>query len=92
MFRELHSALPWSLILGSCQPQHFQLSNAHDANRTIVRIDVHESLGKREAIDLATAIKKVAKHYRAVAQPLLTFDTSGELARPSEFAVSVTQL
>jgi hypothetical protein len=57
------SGLPWSLR--QTRPQHYPLPNAHDANATIVRVDVHEQLGLNEARDLLTAIRKVAKHYAA---------------------------
>jgi perosamine synthetase len=82
--------LPWSPMPGSRQPRHFPLSNAHDANRTIVRVDVHESLGNREARDLARAIKKVARHYRIAAQPISISDAAGVLAPPSEVPLSLT--
>jgi perosamine synthetase len=57
-----NSGMPWSLRQGS-KPRHFELPNAHAANRTIVRVDVHESLGASEARDLVTAIRKAARHY-----------------------------
>jgi len=47
------------------RPQHFALPNAHAANQAIVRVDVPESLGAREARDLVLAVKKVAQYYRA---------------------------
>jgi hypothetical protein len=30
----------------------------------MVRVDVHEQLGAKEAADLVTAVKKVARYYR----------------------------
>jgi perosamine synthetase len=56
------SGMPWSLRQGT-RPQHFELPNAHAANRAIVRVDAHESLGPREARDLVMAIRKVARYY-----------------------------
>jgi len=57
-----NSGMPWSLRQES-KPRHFELPNAHAANRAIVRVDVHESLGASEARDLVTAIRKAARHY-----------------------------
>jgi dTDP-4-amino-4,6-dideoxygalactose transaminase len=57
------SSLPWSLL--QQKPQHYPLPNAHEANRTIVRIEIHESLGAGEARDLAVALKKIAAYYKA---------------------------
>lgn len=57
------SGLSWSEVSDGPKPRHFDLPNAHEANRTIVRIDVHESLGPREAKDLVAAIKKIARYY-----------------------------
>lgn len=57
------SGLPWSWL--QQKPRHFELPNAHEANRIIVRIEIHESLGVGEARDLVAAIKKVALFYRA---------------------------
>ena len=56
------SGLPWSL--NQDKPSYFELPNAREASRAIVRVEVHESLGVREARDLGTAIKKVAQHYK----------------------------
>lgn len=56
------SGLPWSLVQE--RPRSYPLPNAHAANRRMVRVDVHEGLGPGEARDLATAINKVARHYR----------------------------
>jgi perosamine synthetase len=58
------SGMPWSLRQPS-RPQHFELPNAHAANQSIVRVDVHESLGAAEARDFVVAVKKVAQYYRA---------------------------
>ena len=57
------SGLPWSIV--QQKPQHFELPNAHEANRMMVRVDVHEQLGPKEARDLTTAIAKVARFFRA---------------------------
>jgi dTDP-4-amino-4,6-dideoxygalactose transaminase len=57
------SGLPWSLVQEP-KPQHFELPNAHSANRAIVRVDVHEGLGAREARDLVTAVRKIARFYK----------------------------
>jgi dTDP-4-amino-4,6-dideoxygalactose transaminase len=67
------SVMPWSLR-ESARPQHFALPNAHAANRAIVRVDVHESLGAGEARDLVIAVKKVAQYYRASKQSTVTVD------------------
>ena len=57
------SGLPWSLT--QSRPAHYELPNAHAANRSIVRLDVHERLGLEEARDLVTAVRKVARFYTA---------------------------
>lgn len=57
------SGLPWSMVDQS-KPRHFALPNAHQAVQTIVRVDVHESLGAGEARDLVAAIKKVTRYYK----------------------------
>jgi dTDP-4-amino-4,6-dideoxygalactose transaminase/predicted dehydrogenase len=57
------SGLPWS-ILQRPTSSHFPLPNAHQANRSIVRVDVHEFLGAREARDLVAAITKIARYYK----------------------------
>jgi perosamine synthetase len=59
------SGMPWALL--QSKPRHFDLPNARAASKTIVRVEVHESLGEREAEDLSAAIKKVARHYGAAA-------------------------
>jgi len=59
------SGLPWSALTEQPKPRCFELPNAHQANRTIVRVDVHESLGEREARDLVTAVEKIGRYYRA---------------------------
>jgi dTDP-4-amino-4,6-dideoxygalactose transaminase len=58
------SGLPWSLVLGP-EARKFELLNAHAANAAIVRVDVHEALGPREARDLVAAIRKIAAYYAA---------------------------
>lgn len=55
------SGLPWSLHQG--KPGRYELPNAHAANQAMVRVDIHESLGDREARDLIAAIAKVAKFH-----------------------------
>src|SRR5262249_51679559 len=56
------SRLPWSLVQEL--PRAFALPNARAANRRMVRIDVHEQLGQKEAADLVAAIKKIAHYYQ----------------------------
>ncbi len=55
------SGLPWSIV--QQKPQHFELPNAHEANRMMVRVDVHEQLGPNEARDLVAALKKLARYF-----------------------------
>jgi dTDP-4-amino-4,6-dideoxygalactose transaminase len=55
------SGLPWSLTQQN--PMHFELPNAHNASRQMVRVEVHEQLGAREARQLGAAIKKIARYY-----------------------------
>jgi perosamine synthetase len=69
------SGLPWSALTGYPKPQHFELPNAHQATREIVRVDVHESLGEGEARDLVAAVKKLARYYKTSRQPTATVDT-----------------
>jgi len=57
------SGLPWSLVQE--KPRSYDLPNAHAANKRMVRVDVHEQLGRREARDLVTAVKKIASYYAA---------------------------
>jgi perosamine synthetase len=57
------SGLPWSALPGQPEPRHFELPNARQANREIIRVDIHESLGAREARDLVAAIKKIVRFY-----------------------------
>ena len=57
------SRLPWSLLQES--PQIFELPNAHNASRMMVRVDVHEQLGLKDATDLVAAIKKIALYYKS---------------------------
>lgn len=57
------SGIPWSLVQE--KPRTYELPNARLSNRSLVRIDIHENLGPREAKDLLTAIAKVVRHYRA---------------------------
>jgi perosamine synthetase len=56
------SGMPWSLL--QSKPLQFELPNARAASKAIVRLEVHELLGEREAKDLGTAIKKLAQHYK----------------------------
>ena len=58
------SGMPWSLN-ANLKPRSFDLPNAREANRAIVRVDIHESLGAREARDLVTAVGKIVRHYGA---------------------------
>jgi len=58
------SGMPWSMI-GESKPKQFPLPNVHAVNETIVRVDVHESLGQREANDLVNAIKKIVAYKKA---------------------------
>jgi dTDP-4-amino-4,6-dideoxygalactose transaminase len=69
------SGMPWSLRQPS-RPQLFDLPNAHAVNQSIVRVDVHESLGAREARDLVLAIQKIAKFYRAPERSTATVEAS----------------
>jgi perosamine synthetase len=55
------SGLPWSLLQN--KPQHFDLPNAHAANGAMIRVDVHEQLGPREARDLVNAVGKLARYF-----------------------------
>lgn len=59
------SKLPWSLRSEQPEPRAFPLPNAHAANQALVRLDLHEGLGPREARDLAAAIHKLARHFAA---------------------------
>lgn len=70
------SGLPWSAFTEHSTPRHFELPNAHKATREIVRVDVHESLGDREARDLVMAVKKLARYFRATSRPNATADAS----------------
>lgn len=56
------TTLPWSLA-----PQDnrtFELRNAHAANGSTVRLEIHEALGPREVRDLVAAISKLARYFR----------------------------
>jgi perosamine synthetase len=75
------SGLPWSALSEHAKPQHFALPNAHEANREIVRVDVHESLRDGEARDLVVAVKKLTQYYRASTQHIATLDASRAVAR-----------
>jgi dTDP-4-amino-4,6-dideoxygalactose transaminase len=75
------SGMPWSLAadaMRSSSPRVVELPNAHEANRTIVRVDVHESLGANEARDLVAAVAKLARYFavesaqQAASQPAKT--------------------
>jgi len=57
------SGLPWSLV--QQKPKVYELPNARQSNRMLVRVDIHEGLGPQEAKDLLTAIHKVARYYAA---------------------------
>lgn len=74
------SGLPWSMD-GQAEPRHFELPNAHEAERTIVRVDVHEQLGSAEAKDLVAAIQKVSRYYKR-SSPESVGDSYHTLSRP----------
>lgn len=75
------SGLPWSALPGQPRPRHFELPNAHRANRQTVRVDVHESLGNGEARDLVTAVKKLVRYYRHLdRRPIGIVDASQAVA------------
>ena len=57
------SGLPWSLRQE--KPRHYELPNAHQANKSMVRIEVHESLGDKEARDIVAGLAKLSRHFRA---------------------------
>jgi hypothetical protein len=60
------SGMPWSLAgdgTQSTEPRIVELPNAHESNRTIVRVDVHEALGANEARDLVAAVAKLARYF-----------------------------
>jgi perosamine synthetase len=67
------SGMPWSLRQQS-RPQRFELPNAHAVNQSMVRVDVHESLGVKEARDLTGAVKKIAQYYRVSRRLVVTAD------------------
>jgi dTDP-4-amino-4,6-dideoxygalactose transaminase len=75
------SGLPWSALAAQPEPRHFELSNAHQASRQIVRIEVHESLEDREARHLVSAVKKLAQYYRGPTGRIATVDASRAAAR-----------
>jgi dTDP-4-amino-4,6-dideoxygalactose transaminase len=62
------SGLPWSL--NQERPRLFEFPNAYEANRMIVRVEVHESLRDRHADDLVRAIGKVARYLQGQCKPL----------------------
>jgi dTDP-4-amino-4,6-dideoxygalactose transaminase len=55
------SGLPWSLH--QQKPGRYELPNAHAANQSMLRVEIHESLGDQEARDLISAIAKVARFH-----------------------------
>ena len=65
--------MPWSLR-DPARPQLYGLPNAHAANQAIVRVDMHELLGAREARDLVLAVTKVAQYYRASKRSTVAVD------------------
>jgi hypothetical protein len=78
----VQSGLPWSALAVQSKPRHFELPNAHQASRQIVRVDVHESLGVGEARDLVAAVKKLALYYIASTPPQkATLDARRAVAR-----------
>jgi dTDP-4-amino-4,6-dideoxygalactose transaminase len=52
---------PWSLQ--NRAPISAELPNAHEANRCMLRIEVHENLGPQEGNDLVRAIRKLVIHF-----------------------------
>jgi perosamine synthetase len=56
------SGMPWSLT--QQQPNIFELPNARDADKWLVRLDIHENLNARDVRDLLTAIRKIASYYQ----------------------------
>jgi perosamine synthetase len=75
------SGLPWSALTGHPRPQHFELPNAHQATREIVRVDVHESLREGEARDLVAAVKKLVRYYEVSRQPAAKVDATPAVTR-----------
>jgi dTDP-4-amino-4,6-dideoxygalactose transaminase len=67
------SGMPWSLRKLP-RPNCFELPNAHATNQAIVRVDMHETLGAREAQDLVAAVKKVAQYYRETKRSTVSVD------------------
>jgi dTDP-4-amino-4,6-dideoxygalactose transaminase len=57
------SGLPWSLVSADNAPRSFPLPNARESNKCMIRVDIHEGLGAREARDLIAAVRKVARHF-----------------------------
>ncbi|MEJ8572835.1 DegT/DnrJ/EryC1/StrS family aminotransferase [Microbaculum marinum] len=55
------SGFPWSLHQE--KPRHYQLPNAHAANARILRVEVHEDLGAKEAGQLVAAVKKLVRYF-----------------------------
>jgi perosamine synthetase len=62
LFRQ--SGLGASIASRYANRRPFALPNARQLNREIVRVDIHESLGAREAKDLVKALKKITSFYR----------------------------
>lgn len=59
------SGLPWSARLETPTPQHFDIPNARDMTRTLLRVDLYEGMGPPEARDVVAAIKKAIRWYKA---------------------------
>lgn len=57
------SGLPWSARTAAPTPERFELPNAREMTRTLVRVDLYEGMGAAEARDLVTAIKKAIRWY-----------------------------
>ena len=55
------SGLPWALTQNT--PCVYPLINAHEANASMIRVDVHERLGRAEAHNLVTAILKLSRFF-----------------------------
>lgn len=72
------SRLPWSI--NQIRPRVFELPNAHQANRTTVYVDVHESLRMLHADQLVRAVKKIARYYTRTGLTLCEQASGGRLS------------
>ena len=57
------SGLPWSARPEAPTPQRFELPNAREATRRLLRVDLYEGMGHSEARDLLAAIRKAVRWY-----------------------------